>query len=109
MPMLEELNHSFHAFNDLRNYLVRFTLKDQTVITGYLVAVEISEEKHSWIYPKYPDRQFVVCSVKMKSELEHRLYNLKALPPNIRILDHEQILKMEVLLPHMSAREYRQK
>lgn len=97
--MLEQLNQSFHAFNDLRNYLIRFTLKDQSVLTGYLVAVEINEENNSWIYPKYPDKQFVVCSVKMKSELEKSLYNLNALPPNIRVLNHEDILKMEVLLP----------
>lgn len=94
-----ELNRKYHSFNDLRNYLIRFTLKDQSVFTGYLVAVEISEEGRSWIYPKFPERQFVVCSVKMKAELERCLYNLQSLPSNIRVLDHENILKMEVLLP----------
>lgn len=97
--MLDQLNSNFHAFNDLRNYQVRLTLTDQSVLTGFLVAVSVQDGNNAWIYPKYPDRQFVICSVKMKSELEKCLYNLTALPSNIRIVDHDQIVKMEVLLP----------
>lgn len=97
--MLDQLNRTFHDFNDLRNYQVRLTLRDHSVLTGFLVAVSVQDEGNSWIYPKYPDRQFVICSVKMKSELEKCLYNLSALPSSIRVVDHEQIAKMEVLLP----------
>jgi hypothetical protein len=97
--MLDQLNRPFHAFNDLRNYQVRITLKDHSVLTGFLVAVSVQEENNAWIYPRDPEKQFVICSVKMKSELEKCLYNLKTLPSNIRVVDHEQILKMEVLLP----------